>query len=466
LTSRSTRFVAPVALFAATIALRFGALLAPRALSLDDGTYGVSIADMREGLTPYHSLFSSQGPLFFPLLALGDAIGLHSQSAPRLVSVCSAVVVSIGTWAIARRFGSSPRVALIAGLLVATTGSMLWVTGPLTAEGPALAFTVAAVWVAAAYRDAPSTWLPWWCGVLLGAALATKPLMFPAVIVVAYLVRDHERAWLRVGAGAAGVVLTSSLWWGPARVWDQSIGFHLDKQANGTPWSHLAMIVTTLGTRDIVLVVAVGAGLVAALMPRTRTANPGPRGDTIVVAAWLAVLVLVLGFEHLLLAEHLSMLVVPLALLFALRPPPMRLLVAALALAAPLQIAQVDNIVWPGGYTGSAAQVVAALHHLPEDARAISDSPGLVWQAGLTTPPMLNDSSNARIAAHLETTRSVSAAALGAGTCAVVIWTFRFGENLPGLRAALHGDGYALTANYGHDQELWLRRPCVVPPDQ
>src|SRR5262249_19167495 len=162
-----------------------GALLVHRSLSFDDGVYGASIAAMRHGLVPYRDLFSSQGPLYYPLLFVGDALGLHARNGPRVAPVLAGIVTPIAVWSSARRLGAGRGVALVAGLLVATTGSMLWTTGPATADGPAAAFTACAVCGALAYRARPSLGRATLAGALFGAALATKPLMFPAIVPVA-----------------------------------------------------------------------------------------------------------------------------------------------------------------------------------------------------------------------------------------------------------------------------------------
>src|ERR1700704_1736428 len=65
-----------------TVALRLPAFFASRHLLYDDGVYGVSVVDMRHGLAPYTGVFSAQGPLHFPLLYMGDLIGLRTLNGP------------------------------------------------------------------------------------------------------------------------------------------------------------------------------------------------------------------------------------------------------------------------------------------------------------------------------------------------------------------------------------------------
>jgi hypothetical protein len=454
---------APAALALIALVVRMRPLFVARHLTLDDGAYGVSIVDMRHGMAPYRDLFSSQGPLHYPLLALGDLVGFHARNAPRLIPVLAGVACAITVWAIARRLGSPPAVALTAGALVATTGSLLWVTATVSADGPVAALTLAAIWASLVFRDRPRGAVLLVVGAFLGAALATKPLMFPAILPVACWCFTRRRVFdlFTVGATAAAVWFLAALPWGLRRVWEQSIRFHLDKQDQASKLSQLGKLVSTLAGRDIVLVVAVVLGLIA-IYGFHRRVDFGTTADVWIVTAWLALVAVVLVFEKLLLVSHITQLVLPLALLFALRPPPLRWLAVAIVVLVPLQLIQLSDILWPRSYTGRAADVVAQLRALPGGSRAISDIPGLVWQAGLTTPRMLNDNSYARISTRRETLTTVTAGAAEPRTCAVVVWSFRYGENMPGLASALSGLGYDQIRNWGPDQQLWLKRACAT----
>src|SRR5919199_3531029 len=75
--SRRPRWLLP-AIAAATIALRIPAYVAVRHLSFDDGVYGASAIALRHGGLPFRDVFSSQGPLFLPLVWLADAFGLRT----------------------------------------------------------------------------------------------------------------------------------------------------------------------------------------------------------------------------------------------------------------------------------------------------------------------------------------------------------------------------------------------------
>src|SRR5215467_10134522 len=100
------------------VVVRIPLFFAGRSIVFDDGQYGVSVVDMRHGLAPYTGVFSSQGPLHYPLLYVGDLLGFRTLDAPRVTPVHAGVAAAIGVWAIARRLGASPAVALVTGVLL------------------------------------------------------------------------------------------------------------------------------------------------------------------------------------------------------------------------------------------------------------------------------------------------------------------------------------------------------------
>jgi hypothetical protein len=459
-TLRSRAWIAPIVLVGVALVLRLGALLTHRHLTFDDGCYGVSTIDMRHNLAPYRDLFSSQGPLHYPLLYVGDVLSGHMRNGPRVVPVLAGMFIPVAVWATARRLGAEARIAFVVGLLVAITGTMLWSTGPVTGDGPAVAFTMGAVWMAVAFRDRPAWWRAALAGLLFGAGLATKFIVFPAVIPITWWCWRRRRFTDLVLAGSATLLawFAAAVPWGVGRVWDQSIAFHLEKGAHGNPIEQFGEILSWLGRYDVMLTAAVLLLIVGLVFG--RRAHAALRSDAVVITVWIGVVVLALTFEKLLLASHLAVLVPPLALLLAVRPPPARWLLIALIALIPLQALEVNTIVVPRGYRGDEAQLMARLRALPKQAQVISDSQGFVWQSGHYTPRWLNDNSLSRIEQGRLTTSMVAAGAAEAKTCAVVMWTTRFTQHMPGLRAALESENYAQHV-YAPGHELWVKRSCA-----
>ena len=463
---RLTGWPVVLVLTLATIALRLPAFLSSRHLVFDDGTYGLSVLDMRHGLAPYRGVFSAQGPLHFPLLYVGDLLGLRTIDGPRVTPMLAGVAATIAAWAIGRRL-AGPTAGAVAGVLVATSGTMIWTTGQGTGDGPAAAVAVGAVWASLAYRDDPRLRRALVAGIVTGAAIAVKPLILPAAVPVGWWLWSRRRVdHLAAAVGAAGAVwLASALPWGLGRVWQQSVVYNGGAGPRYAKLAQLRKLFSTLASRDLLvvgaLVLALGTALVATRVTIRPADGTGARGpDVAIIAAWAIVTALLLVLEPALYRNHLATIVPPLAVLAALLVRTPRVLVVVLALLTPLSVANLRDILHPTGYRGTSAQLMHTLDALPGDAQVISDEPGFVYRAGLSTPALLNDPSVKRIDQHLLTTAMVATAAASPRVCAVVVWSSRFGNDLPGLPDALVGDGLT-RHSYGGIRALWLRPRCA-----
>src|SRR5436190_11811485 len=264
----------PALLALAAVVVRLGALLSSKHLTFDDGNYGVSVVDMRHGLAPYADLFSSQGPLHLPLLFAGDLLALHTIDGPRVTPVLAGVAVTIAVWACARRLGARTAVAVSAALLVGTTGSMIWATAPITVDGPEGALIACAAWSALVYRDDPRLWRALLTGALAGAAIATKPLVFPALVPIAWWLGAPRRVRPAVAAGASAIFVwfAAALPWQLDRVWRQSVTYHTGPAPTYSARFQFGKLVSMLVLRDAILVAAVVLGLVA--LARRRGGPP------------------------------------------------------------------------------------------------------------------------------------------------------------------------------------------------
>ncbi|HVM40959.1 MAG TPA: glycosyltransferase family 39 protein [Acidimicrobiia bacterium] len=474
-------------LAAVAVVLRLPAFLADRHLSFDDGVYGASATAMRDGAAPFRDVFSSQGPLFLPLVRLADLVGLEARMAPRLLAVASGVAVTLAAWTIARRLvGATP--AVVTGVLVASSGSVLWVTGALASDGPTIALAAWTVAVALAFRDGPSTRPAVLMGALAGAAFAVKSLFaVPAGLAVAWVLLEgrHWRALVTGSAVAGAVVVAAALPWGLSDVWDQSVAYHLEVAADRTPFANARRIVTTAWDRDLLVLAAVVLATLLAFVravptlsrhlppswgtsPFTaRTTPPRREGDgrwggpVAPVVAWTVGVVVVLVLEHPMWRPHVSHLVAPAAILavWSARRH-LRIFVAALAVVAVGHALTVARIVAPEPYSDAEARAVALLDDLPDDAFAISDEPGLVWASGHRTPADLVDTSMLRIETERITAASVTADAADPRVCAVLVWSHRFADL--DLEPRLEAAGYVERVDF-RDPRVLLTRPGCDP---
>jgi Dolichyl-phosphate-mannose-protein mannosyltransferase len=450
--------------------LRIPAFVASRHLTYDDGFFGLSALEMRHGVVPFRDLFSPQGPLHLPLLFVADLVGFRTTNAPRVLPLVAGAAVTVATYAAGRRIASR-RGAILAAVLVATSGSVLFTTADIASDGPALAFAVGAVAVAFGYAQSPTTARAIAAGALVGAAVAVKALTAPAGLAVALLVlsrRRHRDLAYTIGA-AAVVALGAALPWGLERVWDQSVAYNRNASRLTSYPGAMTKVFHTLIDRDPYVLVAAGLALVVAVIGGigwVRAARgPGPETREPLLFRPASVLVVWLGAEFALLVyepafwrPHVAHLIPPLALLVALRPPPLIPLLVGAVAVTPWYLGNLDSLLWPDSYGPREQAAVDALRELPADGLVISDEPGLLWRADRLTVPYLADSSIKRLEQGQITAAKLASAAAKPDVCAALVWTRRYADL--DLEPRLNRVGYEETARFGGVRVLYVKRDC------
>ena len=459
-----------VVLALATAVLRVPALLSSKPLVFDDGQYGAAAVAMRAGALPFREVFSSQGPLFLPLVYISDLLGGRALDAPRLLSVASGITVTLAVYAAGRELTDRRR-ALLAAALVACSGSVWWTTGPLTSDGPGAALACVTIAVALGYHRAPTRRRAVVIGVVAAAAFAVKSLLVvPALAAAVLLLLGRRRRGDLVAAGvaAAALLVVVTLPWGVHKVVEQSVSYHTDQAGRRHVWTNVHKTFNTLGDRDAPVLGAAVLAAVTALVgwrrrrPSQRRVFEWITTPHAAVAVWAVLAVVVLALETPMWRNHLVHLVPALALLAAIYRPPWAVLGVAALVLVPYHVLHVHDLWTPPPFKGSEAVVVQRLRALPNGARAISDDPGLVWRAGHATPPDFVDASILRIESTRPGIRITGATvADGAGrrdVCAVVIWSSRFG-GFRDLPERLQRGGYEQVLSLPGGRALWTR-PC------
>ena len=460
---------------ALTLALRLPTFFAVKHLTFDDGVFGASAVAMRNGGVPFRDVFSSQGPLFLPLVWIADTLGLHTLNGARLLGLVSGLALVLVIYLAGRELGGGTG-ARIAGVLAAVTGSSIAVTGSIAADGPAMALASTAVLIALRYRRDPSTRRAVLMGIALGAAIMVKALVLPAAVPVGLILLWGRRPkdWFAAVGAAVAVGLGLSLLWGFADVWDQSVLYHLDAPGGSDPGANLKKLVSTLTTRDVALV-ATGLLTVVAVALRHRSGDESHLEDRpdqgagppvpVLLWAWFVAMFVMLCLEHPMWRPHISELVPPSALLLAWYRPPAKAAAVVIALGTIFMIATYagPSLLWAGDYEGDEAVVVDTLRSLPEGAVAISDEPGQVWRAGLRTPDNLVDGSALLTDSGRVTAGTIAEAAAADEVCAVVIWSDRFGqfEELPDLLADEGFEVAPVSEDFEDPRVLYLKPDCT-----
>jgi 4-amino-4-deoxy-L-arabinose transferase-like glycosyltransferase len=459
------------------VLLRLPAFFAPRHLTFDDGQYGTVVLGLRDGALPFKDLFSSQGPLYYPLLGLADLVGLRTLDGPRVLPVAAGALGAVATYAIARHL-TGRGAALLAGALVASSGSILFVTGPLSGDGPAVALALSAVAVACGVRTRSGRWRAALTGILMGAALCVKLLVVPAAIPIGVLWLGRRPRRVRdaaIAVSAAVLVgLASALPWGIDRVWNQSVAYHRDSQRLRSYGANAWTLLETLAERDpLVLAALIAAGATALVVARRRhlgaAAAPPPGGDIDLRTAlwmlvpWTLAQALLLIAEPAMWRPHVSEIVAPLALLACVRPAPWRVLAVLFVVLLPWWAVNAQPMLWPDPYTRSEADVVEQLERLPAGAWVISDDPGFAWRAGHRVPGDFVDVSMKRFQQRALTLADVTDAAARRRVCAVVIWSRSRLGSLAALPRRLERIGFEQVATYPGPtaRALYERRGCA-----
>ena len=451
------------------VLIRLPAFLANRSLVFDDGVFGVSALAMRAGEVPFRDIFSSQGPVFLPLVWVADVVGFRTMDAPRVLTVAAGVLLTVAVYSCARRITTRAN-ALLAAVLVTTSGSILWVTVPVNADGPSLALSVLAVAFALRYRDEPRLRTAVWMGLAAGAAVSIKALAVPAVVIAGLVVLlSHRR--VRDAAVSAGIAVTvyvvAALPFGIGRVWDQSYMYHQNSRRVNTYSGAAHKILDTLWDRDLLVVLALvlaGIALGVRVVLRRRSGAPGDRSLQVVVAGlvlWIVMVFVVLMWEPAMWQAHVAHLVPPLALLAALRPAPWSVLAIAGLVATPFFVSNNRSILWPDGYTGPEAALVHRLERLPADALVISDNPGWVWRSGHRPPGAFADTSYQRIDNGEITKASLVKAASAHDVCGVISSSSTHFKRFHGLGDPLAAEGYT-AVHFGPHITLFERASCRV----
>ena len=365
-----TRLLDAVLLALGAILIRIPALLAPTNLGYDDGGYGVAAISMREGYEPFRDIFSSQGPLFLPLVHLADRVGFETLDAPRLLAVLAGAVTTVAVYCAGRELMDRGR-ALLAAALAGSSGVLLWTTGPLTSDGVGVAISVSAVAVALVYRRRPSLPIAIAIALLAGSAFSVKNLLVtPALIVAWMLVASRRRILdtILVPLGALAVLALLSAPWGFNDVYLDSVKYHLTKTGEGNRGGNLSKLVTTYLRRSLTLV-AIGAVALITAFGRSLVANrdqsglaggdersfaaAGNNGPTDPQGAsrldrltagsrilwwWAALVLVVLLAQDPMFRNHLAALVAPLSLIVARFRPSWRWVAITALITLPYQV--------------------------------------------------------------------------------------------------------------------------------
>lgn len=188
----------------------------------DQGIYATVGSGILSGKVPYRDLWDFKPPGIFFVFALAEALFGHTMAAARILESIGLVAMAWAMAQLAERWYGSKTAGWMGGAIAAIVHVELdfWHTGQPESFGGML--TVLSLWLATKDARPVSRWLLWGtAGALLGfSAMLKPPLGGAAVVLLAYLVRQHRISggrsiWsvlLSVSMGATLPFLVCAAW--------------------------------------------------------------------------------------------------------------------------------------------------------------------------------------------------------------------------------------------------------------
>ena len=121
---------------------------------------------------------------------------------------------------------------------MSVTATSLWITGPLAADGAALAFATATMALVLRWRDDVTVRRAVWIGLGVGATVSVKALLAPVILPAALVLLAGRRVGPDRWPARRPPSASTSCCGCPgasANVWDQSYGYHLEVASDRTP---------------------------------------------------------------------------------------------------------------------------------------------------------------------------------------------------------------------------------------
>lgn len=417
--------------YVAVLAVMAGAIRIPMwasstHITFDEGVFLASTDLATAGFTQYRDFFASQGPLFIPLLHLGDLLGFGDPRGARIIMVLSGIAIAVATYFILTTFASKRRSFLLAAL-VATSGTTLFAAGPVQSEGAGFAFALAALAVTLHRQDRTGALI---VGLMMGAAVSIKSLHIAPTLLMVAIVLAYRRDWLNLAYSslvALILALATSLFYGVERVFDQYVMFHLAKDNSANLLENLGHSLRFLVDFDLPLLMLAVATLILLWRAPERSKIPPHGVPSWLPMAWMASsLIVIIGFTHIDpgFIRVVTFLVPPLALLIAHNlHMPTRILAGVVALSVVFQVATIEFTPEPDPANLAAIEV---LETLGNEEMVVSDDPGLAWSARRLSHPAIVDPSYARFQTGYLTPETVEQALTDPRTCAFTSTSERF----------------------------------------
>ena len=291
------------------------------------------------------------------------------------------------------------------------------------------------------------------------------------LLPVGLLLLSRRRGRDLVAAGIALLVVpvVTTLAWGPGNVWEQSIQYNRGAERLTSYWGAFTKVVRTLVERDLLLLIVAGLAVVVALVARIRsTPTTGTAAverppivfrPVTILAAWLAAQLAVLVIEPAMWRPHVAHLVVPIALLAVLRPPPLLPVLLAAVLVLPWYYDHLQPMLRPGGFDRAEATAVARARAPPRRRPRHQRQPGARLAVGAPHPGRVRRLVDQAHREGPDRRAEAARAWRGHPTCAPC-WCGPTATATCDLGPRLEHEGYVRSSRPGGPYDLYERSAC------
>lgn len=252
LTATNTTKLSLVLILLASIISRLPLISRAYPLSFDDGVYLTSAKAVSNGHMPFRDVFSSQGAYFLELIALPQRILPDVLWAPRIATLFFATISAFCIFFISKRF-MNEQLSFLCALTFVLSGSLIRTSASVTSDVVVVSFALLSVLATLRLCETKTKYGIVLLGIAIGVGVGIKSVfMIPTLIYILVVTRKMAIKVRLLFIGISIVVFVLPfLFFGPSKVLEQSVFYHLGKKETLDLSSNISKIFTTSSSYDI-----------------------------------------------------------------------------------------------------------------------------------------------------------------------------------------------------------------------
>lgn len=391
-------------------------------LGFDDGLYSMSARHVADGAIPFRQVFSSQGAYFLPIISLPSHF-TDLYYAPRIIPILAGIVAAILVFQISKNYIPQSW-SLFAAIIVATSGSLIRTTGPVTSDGLLICVSLFVVLFAVWVRDRPSVFNIVLLGLSIGVGLGVKNLfMAPALLyTIAMTWRICLKKKIIIASIASLVFIIPIVIYGVSDVYVETILYHLEKNTKRDISGNLDKILHTFRLFDVPLILLMIVSLSIAVYVLSKSIftqsfsqltkaalsfiNPNSSPVSVFIVYYFVPVWILVCIQSPMFRNHIASLVAPsvivcCAVIYSWQNKYLhsnyRQVFVSLGLVIMFasSIISLVHLYGDGQFvqSGSEKGIIAVLRRFPAKTQIITNDSGLAYASGLDVPQGIEESS-------------------------------------------------------------------------